>query len=67
MVMMETLLDEARAANQRLGQSIDDLIAELRAARAWARTVGQPASTPPSAVSTNERSLRRGAAGRGPV
>lgn len=67
MVMLESLLDEARAANDRLGQSIDALIAELAAARVWARTAGMPYSTTPSAVSADEQSLRPGATSRGPV
>jgi hypothetical protein len=67
MVTMESLLDEARAANDRLGQSIDELIAELTAARAWARTAGTSFPTTPFAVSTDEQSLRPGTASRGPV
>lgn len=64
MVMMEALLDDARAVNARLGHSIDELIAELAAARAWARTVYPPT---PSDASDDERSLRDGAASGGPV
>ena len=60
MVMMETLLDEARAANARLGKSMDDFLAELTAARDWARTVGTTYPPTPSAVSANERPLRPG-------
>lgn len=67
MVMMESLLNEARAANDRLGRSIDELIAELAAARAWARTAGTPYSTTPSGVSAHEQSLRPGTASRGPL
>jgi hypothetical protein len=65
MVMLESLLDEARAANDRLGQSIDAFIAEMADVREWARTVGYP--TTPSAVSTDEQPFRPGPASRGPV
>lgn len=64
MVMMAALLDDARAVNARLGHSIDELIAELAAARAWARTVYPPT---PSDASVDEQSHRNGAASRGPV
>lgn len=67
MVMMETLLDETRAANVRLGKAMDDFLAELTAARDWARTVGNSFSTPPSDESTHELPLRPGATSRGPV
>jgi hypothetical protein len=65
MVMIESLLDEARAANDRLGQSIDELIAELTAARAWARTAGTSTFTTPSAATTDEQPLRPWTASRG--
>jgi hypothetical protein len=67
MVMLESLLDDARAANVRLGHSIDDFIAELTAAREWARTVGMPSPPPPFAATSDEQSLRPGATSRGPV
>jgi hypothetical protein len=67
MDVIESLLDDARAVNQRLGQSIDGMIAEMIAVREWARTVGLPYPTTPSAVSNDERSLGAGAASRGPV
>ena len=67
MVMIESLLDETRATNDRLGKSIDDFLAELSAARDWARTAGYPSPTTPSAVSTDERSLRPGPARRRPL
>jgi hypothetical protein len=65
MLMMESLLDEARAANDRLGQLMDAFSAEMAATREWARTVGYP--TTPSAVSTDEQPFRPGPASRGPV
>lgn len=66
-VMMEILLDEARAANARLAKSMDDFLAELTAARDWARTVA-PADPPTqSGASTDEWTLRPGTKGRGPV
>jgi hypothetical protein len=65
--MIEFLLDEARAANDRLGQSIDEFLAELTAAREWARTAGLPSATIPSAGSTDEQPLRPGPASRGPL
>lgn len=67
MLMLESLLDEARAANDRLGQSIDALITEMAATREWARTAGLPYPTTPSAVNTDEQPLRLGPASRGPV
>jgi hypothetical protein len=67
MVMMEVLLDEVRAVNDRLGHSIDEFIAELAATREWARTVGLPYPTTPSAVSTDEQPHRPGPASRGPL
>ena len=67
MVIVEALLDEARAANERLGKSMDDFVAELTAARAWARTVGNSFPTTPSAVRTHERAFRPGTASRGPL
>lgn len=67
MVMMEALLDEARAANERLGKSMDDFAAELAATRAWARTIGNSFPAPPSAVRSHERALRPGTTSRGPV
>jgi hypothetical protein len=67
MEMIESLLDEARAVNMRLGHSIDEYIAELTATRDWARTVGLPFSPTPLAESTDEQSLRPGAASRGPL
>ena len=57
MVMLDILIDETRAANVRLNESMDSFLAELTAAREWARTVAPPA---PSAVSTHEWPLRRG-------
>ena len=61
MVMLDILIDETRAANVRLNESMDSFLAELTAAREWARTVA-PA---PSAVSTDEWPLRRGTTDRG--
>jgi hypothetical protein len=66
-VMMEILLDEARAANARLAKSMDDFLAELTAARDWVRTVA-PADPPTlSGVSTHEWPHRPGPTCRGPV
>jgi hypothetical protein len=67
MVMMEILIDEARAANARLNRSMDDFLAELTAARDWARTVGAEYPPAPSAVSTDEWPLRHGTTDRGAV
>jgi hypothetical protein len=67
MVMMEILIDEARAANARLNQSIDEFLAELTAARDWARSVGTADPATPSAVSSNEWPIRRGTTDCGPV
>lgn len=67
MMLLESLLDEARAANDRLGQSMDAFIAEMAAAREWASTAGFPCPTSPSAVSTDEQPVRSGPASRGPV
>jgi hypothetical protein len=67
MVMMEALLDEARATNDRLGKSIDEFIAELTAAGAWARTIGTSLPTTPFAVSNDERDLGPGTTSRRPV
>jgi hypothetical protein len=67
MMMIELLLDEARAANDRLGHSIDELLAELTAARDWARTAGSWYPPTPSAASTDEQPLRPGPASRGPL
>jgi hypothetical protein len=67
MVMLESLLDEARAANNRLGLLIDAFSAEMAATREWARTAGLPYPTTPSAASTDEQPLRPGPASRGPV
>lgn len=65
MMLLESLLDEARAANDRLGQLIDAFSAEMAATREWARTAGYPPS--PSAVSTHEQPFRPGAARRRPL
>jgi hypothetical protein len=65
MVMLESLLDDARAANDRLGQLMDAFSAEMAAAREWARTAGYPPTL--SAVSTDEQPFRPGPASRGPV
>jgi hypothetical protein len=67
MVMLESLLEDARAVNDRLGHSIDAFSAELAAARAWAQTVGMPSLPPPLDEASDEQSLRPGATGRGPV
>lgn len=67
MVMMEILIDEARAANARLAKSMDDYLAELTAARDWARTVGTAYPPTPADVSTDEWLLRAGTTGRGAV
>ena len=64
MVMLDILIDETRAANVRLNESMDSFLAELTAAREWARTVGT-APAAPSAVSTDEWPLRRGTTDRG--
>jgi hypothetical protein len=66
-VMMEYLLDEARAANARLAKSMDDFLTELTAARDWARTVAPADPSTPSAVSNDEWPLRPGTTSRGPV
>lgn len=63
MVMMEILIDEARAANARLAKSMDDYLAELTAAREWARTVGTAYPPTSSAVSIDEWPLRAGTTG----
>jgi hypothetical protein len=65
--MMEILLDEARAANARLAKSMDDFLAELTAARDWARTVAPADPHTLSDVSTDEWPLRPGTTSRGPV
>jgi hypothetical protein len=65
MVILESLLDEARAANDRLGQSMDAFIAEMAAAREWASTAGFPVPTTHSPVSTDEQPVRPGPASRG--
>lgn len=62
MVMLDILIDETRAANARLNESMDSFLAELTAAREWARTVAPPE---PPAVSTDEWPLRRGTTDRG--
>jgi hypothetical protein len=67
MVMMEILLDEARAANARLAKSMDDFLAELTVARDWARTVAPAEPLTPSAVSTDDWPLRLGTTSRGTV
>ena len=67
MAMLETLLDDARAANDRLGHSIDAFSAELAAVRAWAQTVAVPALPPPLAETGDEQSLRPGTTSRGSV
>lgn len=67
MVMMEILIDETRAANARLNKSMDDFLAELTAARDWARTVGAAHPSEPSAASTDEWPLRHGTTDRGAV
>jgi hypothetical protein len=67
MLMMQVLLDDARAVNDRLGRSIDELIAEMTAARDWARTVAMPSAVPPFTLSTDEQPLRPGPASRGPL
>lgn len=67
MVMLESLLDEVQATNDRLAKSMDDFRAELTAFGDWARTAGYPYPTTTSAVSTDEQPLRPGPARRGPV
>ncbi len=67
MGMLEALLDEARAANERLGKSMDNFAAELAATRSWARTVGNSLPTTPSAVRSHDRALRPGTTCRGPL
>ena len=62
MVMLDILIDETRAANVRLNESMDSFLAELTAAREWARTVAPPA---PSAVSNDEWPRRRGTTDHG--
>ena len=65
MLVLESLLDDARAANERLGQLIDAFSAEMAATREWARTVGYPPTS--ASVSAHEQPFRPGPAGRGPV
>jgi hypothetical protein len=67
MVMLESLLDDVQATNDRLGRSMDEFQANLTAFRDWVRTAGDPYPTTTSAVSTDERHLRPGPARRGPV
>jgi hypothetical protein len=67
MVMLESLLDDARAVNDRLGYSIDAFSAELAAARAWVQSSGMHPLPPPLAEVSDEQSLRPGATCRGPV
>lgn len=65
MLVLESLLDDARAANDRLGQLIDAFSAEMAATREWARTVGYTPT--PAAVGADEQPFRPGPTGRGPV
>lgn len=67
MVMLESLLDEVQATNDRLGRSIDEFQAELTAFGDWARTAGYSYPTTTSAVRTDEQPLRPGPARRGSV
>jgi hypothetical protein len=67
MVMIESLLDEVQATNDRLGRSMDDFLAQMTAFRDWARTAGYASPTTTSDVSTDERPHRVGPTGRGPV
>ena len=67
MVMMESLLAEVQAANERLGKAMDEFLAELAAARDWARTVGAPHSETTFAVTNDEWAFRTGPARRGTV
>lgn len=66
-VMMEILLDEARAANARLSKSMDDFLAELTVARDWARTVAPADSPTPNGASIDDWPHRPGTASRGTV
>jgi hypothetical protein len=67
MVMLESLLDEVQATNDRLGRSMDEFQANLTAFRDWVRTAGYSHPTTTSAVSTDEQPHRPGPARRGPV
>src|SRR5688572_16018513 len=67
MVMIESLLDEVQATNDRLGRSMDEFRDKLTAFRDWARTVSPAEPPTPSGASTDEWPLRAGTTSRGPV